>query len=202
VVPAGSIVRLFGEGDSLTAIEVEDTISGEKSQIPAQTLIFSAGRFPELIFGNAVENKEDVQSWTAVPPYKQPAQANESGLFAKGDTLSDFSGAIKAIGAGRRAAASIQLLIYDIPLGVPENSLKADVIIQNVDHVDAVASSQRRIMPLADSRDLAQLKELEKGFDTATAREEASRCLNCGLICYRNEYNQGSLEQIRETVNA
>jgi NADPH-dependent glutamate synthase beta subunit-like oxidoreductase len=203
VVPAGSIVRLFGEGESLTGIEVEDTINGETSRLAAQTLIFSAGRFPELIFtGNAVEDDPRVKSWTAVPPYKQPAQAGESGLFAKGDTLSDFSGAIKAIGAGRRAAASIQLFIYEVPLEAPENSLKPDVIIQNVDHVEAVATRQRRIMPLADSRDLAQLKELEKGFDTATAQEEAARCLNCGLICYRNEYNQGPLEQIRETVNA
>jgi hypothetical protein len=123
-------------------------------------------------------------------------------LFGKGDALTDFSGAIKAIGAGRRAAAAIHKLIYDLPLDLPENVLKPDAAIQNVDHVEAVAASQRRIMPLADSRDLAQLAELEKGFDTTAAQTEASRCLNCGLICYRNAENQRPPEKIRDAVNA
>jgi formate dehydrogenase beta subunit len=57
-------------------------------------------------------------------------------------------------------------------------------------------------MPLSDSRDLAQLMELEKGFDTKAAQEEAARCLNCGLICYRNEENQRPPEPIRDAVNA
>ena len=138
----------------------------------------------------------------AVPPYKQPAHADETGLFAKGDALTDFSGAIKAIGAGRRAAADIHKRIYDLPLDLPKAVLKPDAAIQNVDHVESVAASQRRIMPLADNRDLAQLKELEKGFDTATAKQEAARCLRCGLICYQNATNQRQPEQIKDAVNA
>jgi len=27
---------------------------------------------------------------------------------------------------------------------------------------------------------------VEKGFDESRAREEASRCLQCGLICYEH----------------
>jgi formate dehydrogenase beta subunit len=119
-----------------------------------------------------------------------------------GDALTDFSGAIKAIGAGRRAAATVHKLIYDIPLDLSENVLKPDTAIQNVDHVEAVAVSQRRIMPLASRRDLAQSMELEKGFDTKTAQEEATRCLNCGLICYKNADNQRPPEQIKDAVNA
>ena len=56
-------------------------------------------------------------------------------------------------------------------------------------------------MPLADSRELARMVELEKGFDTARATEEAARCLRCGLICYRNTDNQ-PLEPIRDAVQA
>jgi formate dehydrogenase beta subunit len=179
--------------------------TGETRLLEAQTLVFSAGRFPELIFTRPVigQDPEDRPgTWAALPPYKQPDHADSAGLFAKGDALTDFSGAIKAIGAGRRAAAAIHKLIYDIPLDLPENVLRPDVAIQNVDHVEAVAASQRKIMPLADSRDLAQLMELEQGFDTAAAQTEASRCLNCGLICYRNAENQRPLEPIKDAVNA
>jgi hypothetical protein len=57
-------------------------------------------------------------------------------------------------------------------------------------------------MPLAQRRDLEQLMELEKGFDTQAAMAEAKRCLNCGLICYQHEGNRQQLQQIGETVNA
>ena len=200
-VVSGGVMRLFGDGESLTGIEVLDASTGETMQLPAQTLVFSAGRFPELVFTRPV-GEDETTAWMAVPPYKQPDHANEAGVFARGDALTDFSGAIKAIGAGRRAAATIHKLIYGIPLDLPDNVLQADTAIQNVDHVDAVATRQRQIMPLSDSRDLAQLMELEKGFDMKAAQEEAARCLNCGLICYQNEKNQRPPEPIREAVNA
>ena len=204
VLSRASVTRLLGDGESLTGLEVRDVDTGKTRLLEAQTLIFSSGRFPELIFTRPMGDDDPDSrpgAWTAVPPYKQPDRS-EVGLFAKGDLLTDFSGAIKAIGAGRRAAAAMHKLIYDIPLDLPEDVLKSDAAIQNIDHVDAVAISQRRIMPLADSRDLAQLMELEKGFDTATAQAEASRCLNCGLICYQNADNQQALEQIRDAVSA
>jgi RnfABCDGE-type electron transport complex B subunit len=202
-VVSGAVIRLFGEGEALTAVEALNPATGEACLLPAQTLAFSAGRLPELIFTRSAGADETrPTAWTAVPPYKNPDQFGEVGMFAKGDILTDFSGAIKAIGAGRRAAAAIQMLIYDIPLDLREDVLKPDAVIQNVDHVEAVATSRRRIMPLADNRELAQQMELEKGFDTPTARAEASRCLNCGLICYKNAYNQRPAEQIRDAANA
>ncbi|HSO20179.1 MAG TPA: (Fe-S)-binding protein [Desulfosarcina sp.] len=201
-VVAGVVVKLLGEGESLTVVEALNPATGEVGRIEAQTVIFSAGRFPELIFTRSPEAVEsDAAAWTAVPPYKKPAQFEEVGLFAEGDALTDFSGAIKAIAAGRRAAAAIQMMIYDIPLDLREDVLKPDAVIQNVDHVEAVASVQRQIMPLADSRELDQHNELEKGFDAAAATKEANRCLRCGLICYRNADNQPA-QQIREAVEA
>jgi NADPH-dependent glutamate synthase beta subunit-like oxidoreductase len=202
-VVSGGVIRLFGDGESLTGIEVIDAVSGETSHLQAQTLVFSAGRFPELVFTRpAGEDQRGTTAWTAVPPYKQSAHAEEVGVFTRGDALTDFSGAIKAIGAGRRAAATIHKLIYDLPLDLPGNVLKPDTAIQNVDHVDAVTIRRRQIMPLSDSRDMAQLMELEKGFDMKAAQEEAARCLDCGLICYRNEKNQRPPEPIRDAVNA
>ncbi|BBO91226.1 (Fe-S)-binding protein [Desulfosarcina ovata] len=204
-VLTGGVIRLSGDGDRLAAVEVLDPASGAVTQVPAQTLVFSAGRFPELIFTRPATEEEDDDTpstaWMAVPPYKQPAVADQAGLFAKGEELTDFSGAIKAIGAGRRAAAAMHKLMYAIPLDLPQNIIKPGVVVQNVDHVEAVPPRPRQIMPLADRRDLEQLMELEKGFDTQTAKKEAARCLNCGLICYQHT-DDSVPEQIRESVNA
>jgi hypothetical protein len=42
-------------------------------------------------------------------------------------------------------------------------------------------------MPLATTDQVSLGQELEKGFDPATAKTEADRCLQCGLICYLRE---------------
>ena len=198
----GGVLRLFGEGDALTGIEVLDEAGGETTQLSAHTLIFSAGRFPELVFSRPRSEDDAVSTgWVAIPPYKQSALADEMGLFAKGEALTDFSGAIKAIGAGRRAAATVHKVMYDIAIDLPANVLKPELVIQNVDHVEAVPVVQRQIMPIANSRELAQSMELEKGFDTDAALKEAARCLNCGLICYQHEDSETQLAQIQPGVN-
>ncbi len=203
VIPGGGVLRLFGDGASLTDIEVLDTLTGETCRLAAQSVVFSAGRFPELVFIPTADDGDGfTATWTAVPPYKQPDRPSDAGLFGTGDALTDFSGAIKAIGAGRRAAATIHHLIYNLPVDLPENLLKPDSVIQNVHQVEDVSAGNRRVMPLADSRDLAQRMELEKGFDTKAAQEEANRCLNCGLICYRDLTQARSLESIKDAVNA
>jgi NADPH-dependent glutamate synthase beta subunit-like oxidoreductase len=208
VLTGVGVTRLFGENETLTGVEIRDETDGQIQLLDARTLAFSAGRFPELVFTRPAGDEEEEETaaspgaWIATPPYKQPANAGASGLFARGDVLTDFSGAIKAIAAGRRAAATVHKLIYDIPLDLPENVIQPDTVIQNVDHVEAVAAKPRQIMPLADSRELARDMELEKGFDTAAAKAEADRCLRCGLICYKNADNESSPEQIKNAVNA
>ena len=54
-------------------------------------------------------------AWEGILPYKQPWYRDQSGLYAEGDAIADFSAAIKAIGAGRRAAASIHQVMNGIP---------------------------------------------------------------------------------------
>jgi hypothetical protein len=59
-------------------------------------------------------------------------------------------------------------------------------LIQDVDHVENVAACQREIMPLCSGRELAVCGEIERGFTKESAQAEASRCLQCGLICYEH----------------
>ncbi len=193
IVFNASLHRLRGEADSLVELDVIDTQTREISTIAAQSLVIAAGRFPELIF---VENKppeSEVEEatdqplrWEAFAPYKQPAYKDEVGLFAEGDVLADYSAAIKAIGAGRRAAASIQQILYGLDPLLTEHVITPNSTIQNVDHVENVAACQREIMPICSGRELAACGEIERGFSQEAARTEASRCLQCGLICYEH----------------
>jgi RnfABCDGE-type electron transport complex B subunit len=200
------IKKLSGENSTLTAVERVDLPSGRTETMTAGTLILAAGRFPELIFRRVAAEAEtaaeadpapqteeslpqptadDTLKWTAIDPYKNPAFHDQVGFLAPGDAFTDYSAAIRAIAAGRRAAASVHEIMYDIALDLPPNVLTPDAYIQNVDQVEDVKPSARRIMPLCDQRDAARCDELELGFDEHTARFEAGRCLQCGLICYR-----------------
>jgi len=194
-----AITRLFGEKDQLDQIEYTDANSLEKTTIAAKTLVIASGRFPELVFMTAkpevadselpVEPDTDAVAdttlrWEAVPPYKQPIFKGEVGLFAEGEALADYSAAIKAIGAGRRAATSIHLMMSGIDPALTDEVITPQSTIQDVDHVEDVNSSQRQIMPICSGRELAVCGEIERGFSQDVARTEASRCLQCGLICY------------------
>jgi len=190
----------MGEGNHLTELEYMEIDTDSRQVIPAQTLIVAAGRFPELVFTKRKEEEPTEPDadlagalrWEAVEPYKKFPQTNQTGLFAQGDAITDYSAAVKAIGAGRRGAASIHSLMYGISLYLPENTVNPQAVIQNIDHIENVAPLTRRIMPLANAVELAAGNELEKGFSEETARCEADRCLQCGLICYK----QSSAEKI------
>jgi RnfABCDGE-type electron transport complex B subunit len=199
-----AVGRLFGEGNILTELEKVELDTQAIERIPAQILIIAAGRFPELIFvkpkieqpeineAEPEESEQDAVSapvgeplrWIAIEPYKQPAYQAQTGLFAQGDVLSDYSGAIRAIGAGRRAAASLHEIMYDVSLYLPENVVTPRTMLQDVDHVEHVNESSRSIMPLCTPKELPVRGEIEKGFTEEMARAEADRCLKCGLICY------------------
>jgi NADPH-dependent glutamate synthase beta subunit-like oxidoreductase len=190
------IGRLYGEKDALQSVDLIHLTSGESEKVAARHLIFAAGRIPELIFVPApVEGEQESPAqtatasgaWMAIAPYKSPAAREEIGLMSKSDILTDFSAAIKAIAAGRRAAVTIHKSIYGIALDLPDHVVAPDTVVQNVDHVQGVPVQLRQTMPLADAAQTMQGMEIEKGFSASAAKAEADRCLQCGLICYLRE---------------
>jgi NADPH-dependent glutamate synthase beta subunit-like oxidoreductase len=194
VLSGAGVQRIMGQQNRMTHIESVDLTSGQSQTQAAGTLIFEAGRFPELIFVAASLPEEDAGAeeargpvrWEARGPYKRPEQTGEIGLFAAGDPLTDFSAAIRAIGAGRRAAASIHQMMNGIDPVLPERVVSAAGQVQDVHEVVGVAATTRQIMPLCQPNELAAGSELEKGFSAKAAQDEAKRCLRCGLICYEH----------------
>jgi formate dehydrogenase (NADP+) beta subunit len=185
--------RLYGTGDNLTGVDLFNLENGTVERIEANHVVFASGRIPELIFAAADTEAQSAETaapqkadlaWEAFAPYKQAAYHDEVGLLARGDVLTDFSAAIRAIAAGRRAAASLHKSIYRLDLELPDNVVTPTTMIQNVTAVSHVPSKARQLMPLATASQVARNEELEKGFSPQTAKDEADRCLRCGLICY------------------
>lgn len=210
IIYTAGVNKLTGEENRLTGIEILDLNTREKTLIPAETLVIASGRFPELIFSRSKTEEAESKTaesqtseagievsasddavdpdlpirWEGIQPYKQPASKDRPGLFAEGDVLADYGAAIKAIGAGRRAAVSIHQHMYGIDPVLSRAVVTPDTHIQDVDHVEGVERSRRQVMPIASGRELELSGEIEKGFTREMAQKEAERCLQCGLICY------------------
>jgi NADPH-dependent glutamate synthase beta subunit-like oxidoreductase len=213
VICNAAINRLYGEANRLEQVEYIETQTLKSTTLAAQTLVFASGRFPELVFirptpqDAEAEEAEGEQAasdfslrWEAIPPYKQPDLKDEVGLFAEGEVLADYGAAIKAIGAGRRAAASIHQLMHGLSPNLADHVITPQSVLQNVDHVENVQASQRQIMPIRSGKELAIHGEIEKGFSADMARKEASRCLQCGLICYEHT-ESAAVDEIEESAS-
>jgi len=193
-----SVTRMEGCGEALTACDIRDLADGALETVAVDGLVLSSGRFPESIFTRLPEASEgedippeeteaaDASSlcWQSVEPYRRAAYGAETGLLAPGDALTDFSGAVKAIGAGRRSAASIHQVLYGLEPELPGNAVHAASPVQNVDHTSGVGTSLRAVTPVSVSRDGVAS---ESRYTEEMAVAEADRCLQCGLVCYRRE---------------
>ena len=197
--------RLIGEDDRLEAVECTDFETGESVEIAAGSLFIDAGRLPETIFrrmdppgeeDRPVEPDAPVR-WEGIQPYKNPVYSEEKGLLSEADPITDYSAAIRAIAAGRRSAASIHKIMYDLDLELPENVISGESVIQTVSGLEGVDFSGRQIMPACPPEDVpGRCPEVELGYSRQQATIEANRCLRCGVICYAAKTdNEGVPEQ-------
>ena len=214
IIYQAAIYRLAGKADQLEQVEYIETDTLNRTVMPAQTLVFASGRFPELIFVRPKTEADEAEEpaatelppdlpmdWEGVQVYKQPALKDEVGFFAEGDVLADYSAAIKAIGAGRRAAASIHQIMHGLSPTLTENVITPNSVLQNVYQLQNVQLNQRQIMPICSGKELAARGEIERGFSADMAQKEASRCLQCGLICYEHTAPAAEKEESTSKAN-
>ena len=194
-----AVTKLIGEADNLTNIEIASLLeidgeSGKREIIPIDQLLIGAGRFPELIYvpvmgedqEDTIELKEPVQ-WETFYPYPSPSSKQDTGLFRPGEELSDYKAVIEAIGAGRRAASSVQYFLSNEPVEAPVNMIKSDTEVLNLNELEPVPKQAREKMPEISAEESSNNPDLEiaLGYSEEQAVKEAGRCLQCGLICYR-----------------
>ncbi|RLB93328.1 MAG: electron transporter RnfB [Deltaproteobacteria bacterium] len=194
------ITKVMGKDQVLTGIEYVALDTGEKHVIDTNTLIIGSGRFPELVFipsGNeTLENNEKTETkgldsneplmWEGVELQKKPDAKREYGLLSKQDAISEYSSAVAAINGGRQAAAAIHHLIYGIEFQNPVKMITKVSVLQDVNLLNHVPLTPRNILEIAASREAREERKekFSTGFPSDVAHEEASRCLQCGLICY------------------
>jgi len=185
-----ALCRMIGKGDDLSQVELMDVNGQGQTQVmAADMLLTGTGRFPELVYVPRLEGEQDqaVDTWQTVVPYASPFATDDIGLFRSGEVTSDYKAVIEAIGAGRRAASSIQRYLSDEPVEAPFNMIRTITRVKSLESLEPVPQIPREKMPELSQKEqlLDPDKEIILGFSKEQADKESKRCLQCGIICYR-----------------
>jgi len=194
--------KLMGKDGKLTHLEYlemelgEPDESGRRRPVPKKgtetvievdNVINAIGQFPVTDF--VTNDGVGLSKWNTIEVANPlTGETTKEGVFAGGDAVTGASIAVEAIGAGRRAARSIHCYLNGETISVPEKVITKKSQVPDVEEIHSVNESDRVHMPelSVDDRSLS-FQEVELGLEEHMANNEAARCLQCGLICYRKE---------------
>ena len=215
VRPEMQITGLWGQGESLVGATIAPT-EPRPGDPPTETIVIdsmiaAAGRIPELVLAPIrldVPEGEDSDAetfaeefaalglqptWRSVETFRTLPATSRIGIFTPPEPgrVSDASAVVKAMISGRRLVRGIhQHLSTGTVERVEHLAIEADEIL-NIDAIHSVAQRQRQdaglpIREPSTPSDWIAAQELP-GLNDAEAKQEAARCLQCGLICYTKD---------------
>jgi NADPH-dependent glutamate synthase beta subunit-like oxidoreductase len=215
-----ALIRMMGEEERLIHVEIAQLEAADEGEgkvivkegstemVEVDSLLIGAGRFPELIYVPQRTTEEETSEeeraetpetpsgtiqWETVAPYPGPFAEEDIGIFRPGEATTDYKAVVEAIGSGRRAATSVHRVLMGEAVEPPANMIRKSTYVLSVDDLEPISQSPRHPMPeLPKEEQIADPKaEIELGYSEKDAREEAKRCLRCGLICYRRVEGKG-----------
>jgi heterodisulfide reductase subunit A-like polyferredoxin len=159
-------------------------IDGSEFTESVDTVILAIGQKPETELLKA--SGLTLTRWDTVTADDTLRQTNIDRIFAGGDVVRGPSSVVEAMSDGQRAARAIDNLLSGRPLDEglepPSDAPQPLTDEERLTLTITTESRRRAVMPELDSRDrLSGFEEVELGFTEAMAREEAARCLNCGV---------------------
>ena len=170
-------------------------IEGSEYIVEASAIISAIGQkvAPDCIKDLGI----DISRWGTVLTNETTFQTSREGIFACGDCQTGADIAVRAVGNGRKTAYSVnQFLSGEDVTGEPVlfNSTMGPLESVSEDLFTGYEKKERITMPvIEDTLRRTTHTEVETGFDTAKAREEAARCLECGCDaaedCKLREYS-------------
>jgi len=169
----------LGEPDS-SGRRRPEPVEGSEFEIELDNLIVAVSGKPDLGFLGE-EHGLSISKWNTLDVHPYTQMTNLEGVFAGGDVVTGPWMVIDAIGAGKRAAAHMELFLNGEEV-VPQYA----VTIPNMEAVEALKLTDedmhltRPDMPTMEvEKRLRDFAEVELGYTKEMAKKEARRCLRC-----------------------
>lgn len=168
-------------------------IEGSEFEIECDAMVAAVAQAPEISFLDP-EHGLNISRAGTFSVDSATLATNRAGVFAGGDCAQGPGALIEAIAAGRRGALSIDRWLRGEPLLSPRElaplgvvEISDDEIAQRVAEGDIVLAPREKMPAMAVEDRLRGFAEVELGLSEAQARQEAARCLACGICseCHR-----------------
>ncbi len=188
-------------------------IKGSEFAILADTMIAAVAQAPEISFLDESHGLKITAMGTfAIDPLT--LATNRLGVFAGGDSARGPGILIEAIADGRRGALSIDRYLRRVDLLTPREQIPlpvADLPQEEIDQMverGEVDLTPRTPVPMQPTEErIRDFREVEKAFTEEQARQEAARCLACGIcsechlcvkVCKREAIDHQQAEVVEE----
>jgi heterodisulfide reductase subunit A-like polyferredoxin len=162
-------------------------VKGSDFIIPADTMIAAVAQAPEISFLDESHGLEVTPKGTfAVDPLT--LATNRPGVFAGGDVARGPWILIQAIADGRRGALSIDRYLRGVSLLTPREQIPLPVVDLSREEIKQwvergeVDLRPRTTIPMVSKEErIRDFREVEQVLSEEQARQEAARCLACGI---------------------
>ncbi len=157
-------------------------VEGSGYKIKVSSVIAAIGQKVKADFVDEIG--VELTRWGTVLCDEKTFMTNRPGIFTCGDCQTGADIAVRAVGAGRKAAVSMdQYLKGEKVVGEKElfNSRMGELKDVSEKLFEDVEKQDKVVMPeITDDVRVSTFNEIETGFSVEAARKEAERCLKCG----------------------
>ena len=186
------IGEIRGRGKDLSSLMFVRA-SGEREEIQANALFVSAGRLSDLVLVPDRGEGTWQGEWRSLASQRMDPACVDDDIFSlSGGQIHDNLSVVRSIGKGRRIARAVHLYLSGKDCVPQESQIKPGMPILNTKDIKGVTPHPRNltaprmnIASLSEAAVLFSSNEIDEGLSEQAALDEARRCLDCGLICYR-----------------
>lgn len=158
-------------------------IPGSEYDIEIDQLIPAIGQVPDISCLETVSGL-DFTRWGTIETDQITYETGIEGVFAGGDFQTGPWVAIGAVAAGREAAESIERYFDNKDMAEGREGLpKSDELLYRPVPPGTEKEARAEMLVLPVSERTGNFREVETGYDEASGKKEAGRCLNCGYCC-------------------
>lgn len=192
---AQSFKRILGKNGRVCGVECLDvksfqfdeagqahieTIPGSEHIYDTDTVIFAVGQSPELSAFHEILALKG----STIAVNSQTMTTNLPAVFAGGDAIGGGGSVVEAIGAGKRAAASIDAFLQGLVFREVDTFQQVNPSEIEVNIPTEVKREPRQPVRTLSETERRSWNEISIGFSEDMAVAEAKRCLNCaGHVC-------------------
>ncbi|MEW6664017.1 MAG: NAD(P)-binding protein [Thermodesulfobacteriota bacterium] len=193
-------LEILGEGRKVTGLKclrarlAESDEKGRRKPVPVEgsehvievdSVVSAIGQRVDRM---GLENVEGLHwtKWGTLVADTVTSATSAEGIFSGGDLVLGPATVVEAIGAGKRAADGIDRFLRGLPQPKmpPVPSRRMRMGLTQVPAISKMTIRRPEMPLLGPERRRVTFQQVELGYEEATARQEAKRCLRCD-ICKR-----------------